>query len=443
MSPHQIQKPNNRSLRYSYSKRTLENGVRFIQIGQKHLHRASISVCFRAGSRFETPEENGLSHFLEHMVFRGTNKYPTSFELNLAVESLGGTLYAATSPDSTEFEITLPSESLAEGIRILAEIVRFPRYREIEIERQVIAEEIREELDEHEKSIDIDYLSRRRLWPRDPLGQSITGPLENALQFTKDDCERHRANCYVGNNAVVCLSGAYDENEIGPVVEEAFSGLEPGTKQCISQAPTPGRGPTTFYHHRPGSQTHLRLAFHAPGAKDPDDIPLAILLGVLDDGMSTRLHKRIFEELGLAYNIGADLEIYPDTGAINIDATASHGKIAEISRQILDITSDLKNNLVTEEEIRKAQKREIWALRSFLDDTHSMSTWYGEQELHWQPQPLAERIDAISKITRQDVMRVATRIFCLDNLHVTLVGVQDDKQLARLPAADGRVLTFE
>ena len=419
-------------LGYAYSKYSLANGIKLIQIEQNHLHRASISVCFRAGSRYETPDDNGLSHFLEHMVFRGTENYRSSYELNLAVESLGGTLYAATSPDSTEFGITLPPESLAEGIRILAEIVHFPLFQDIEIERQVIAEEIREELDEHEAPIDIDYLSRRKLWPNEPLGQSITGPLENALRFTEDDVRRHLARCYVGSNAIVCLSGSYDKSSISRVVEESFSNLAQGVKQPILNTPVLGNGPTTFYHHRPGSQTHLRLAFHAPGATDPDEVPLAILLGILDDGMSTRLHQRIFDELGLAYNIGADAEVYSDVGALNIDATASHTRIVEIVKQILDITNNLKNEPVSNEELEKAKKREIWALKSFLDDTHAMSTWYGEQELHWEPMPLAARIKCVSAITSEDVIRVAKRVFCSKNLHVTLVGVQDKKRLAAI-----------
>lgn len=432
MSPHSTKTKDGHSLNYSYARQTLENGVKVVQIGQKHLHRASVSVCFRVGSRYETPRDNGLSHFLEHMVFRGTKTHPSSYELNLAVERLGGTLFAATSPDSTEFEISLPSENLAEGIRILSEIVRFPLYQEMEIERQVIAEEIREELDEHENSIDVDFLSRRRLWPGDPLGQSITGPLENALRFTEDDIRRHHKTCYVGQNTVVCLSGAYEEKIISEIVRDSFSKLEPGTEQLTQKAPVIGKGPSTFYQHRPGSQTHIRLAFHAPGGTDEDHIPLAILMGILDDGMSTRLHKRIFDELGLAYNIGADLEIYRDVGALNIDATASHKKIGEILKQTIDIANDLQNKLADDDELEKAKKREIWGLMSFLDETHAMSNWYGEQELHWRPEPLASRIDCVSTITKQDVLRVAKRVFRLENLHVTLVGVQTDRQLAAL-----------
>ncbi|MCP4606793.1 MAG: insulinase family protein [Proteobacteria bacterium] len=413
-------------MEYSYSRHKSQTGLTLVEVLQPHLHRGSIAVFFRCGSSFESSENNGLSHFLEHMIFRGTEHHPSSYELNLAVEQLGGTLFAATSPDSTEFEMTLPCENIASGARLLAEVVSCPIFGDIDIERRIIAEEIREDLDEQGNPIDVDFLSRRRLWPGHPLGQSVTGPLSNILRFTIEDIHRHMSTHYVAENAVVCLSGAFDADTIPAIIEQEFSKIPRGS-QLTSVLPLKfGLGPTTSHTHRPGSQTHTRIAFHAPHGNHPDRIALAILLGILDDGMSTRLHRRIFDELGLAYNVGADAELYAGAGALNIDSTATHCNVAEIVKQIGLLLDELKNKPIAEDELKKAKQREVWGLNTFLDDPHAMSGWYGEQELHWSPMPLDERIIKVDAIMASDIARVAGSMFTRENLHITTVGVLGD-----------------
>ncbi len=376
---------------------------------------------------YETVEENGLSHFLEHMVFRGTDRHPNAYDVNLAVEKLGGNLFAATGPDSTEFGITLPTECLVSGTELLAEVVAAPVFRDMEIERRIVAEEIREDLDEDGKPIDVDFLSRGRMWPGHSLGFSVTGPLDNALGFTEDDIRNHFLKHYVAENAVVCLSGSYDKEVLVPVVEQAFSQIPKRDSNLTVPPPPLGLGPSVGHAHRPGSQTQVRMAFHGPGGNSPDRIALAIMMGILDDGMSTRLHRRIFDELGLAYNVSADVELYSDAGAINFDATTSHGKVVEIIKQIAQLIVELRDHPVERQELDKAKRREVWGLEGFLDDPHAMSAWYGEQDLYWRPRTIEDRIRIVGSITEDDIVGVARRIFTSKSLHVTTVGVLDDQ----------------
>ncbi len=411
---------------YDHRRRVLPSGLTLTEIHLPHLHSGSIAVYLRTGSRFESAADNGLTHFLEHMVFRGTEHHPSAHALNLAVEKLGGTLFAATAPDSTMFEMTLPQESLVRGIELLAEIVTEPLFREIEVERRVIIEEIREDLDEQDNPIDIDFLARAKLWPDNPLGQAVTGPLTNAMRFTSDDVLRHFETHYTAANTVVCLSGAFDPQQLGPAAEHAFSRLPHGVAPLPIPSPSLGRGPTVSYAHRPGSQTNVQLSFHAPGSEDADWIAAAILLRVLDDGMSTRLHRRIFDELGLAYNVGADLEGYHDVGALALQATATHENIVTITEQLLDLVRELRDEPITDDERAKAVHRASWALETFLDDPHAMSGWFGEQTLYHPPVSLEERSRQIAGLAKTDLERVAQRIFTRENLHLTAVGVVSD-----------------
>ena len=399
----------------------LPTGLTLVAVNQPHLHRGAISIFFKAGSRFESAAHNGISHFLEHMMFRGTSGYPTTFEQNLAIEKLGGMLYAATAADCTEFELTLPRETLAAGIDLLATILTKPLFNDMEIERKVIAEEVLEDLDEDGNPIDVDFLSRRQLWPGHPLGQSITGDIKNIEAFSVDDIAAHYRRSYVANNAVVCLSGGFDEH-IPDIAIEAFSSLPRGEVMPMTAPPNLRPGPSIRHTKKPGSQTQLRLSFHAPGEDAPDNIPITVLLGILDDGMSTRLHRRIFDDLGLAYNVGAGIESYHDVSAFYFDVTVSHKNTPIVVSELLKLTDELRREMVSQEELDKATQRAVWGIDDYLDDPHGMAAWYGEQALFRLPPTLDSRKDDIRSVTREDVLTVARKVFQAKNLHLTTVG---------------------
>jgi predicted Zn-dependent peptidase len=416
---------------YDLARRRLPNGLTLVTVRQPHLHRCALSLFGAAGSRFESAEDNGLSHFLEHMMFRGTARFPSSLDLNTAVERLGGSFAAATCPDTTEFAVELPRENLADGIELFVELVARPLFRELEIERKVIAEEIREDLDEHGTPIDIDLLSRRRLWPDHPLGQPVTGPLENVLRFDRDDVQRLFEERYVSGNEVVCLSGAFAPAVADRLAEELAT-LRVGPRLSDSPTPRPAPGPTAAHAHKPGSQTQVRLAFPAPGFLDPANPALELLLRVLDDGMSTRLHRRIFEERGLAYNVGADLESYPDAAAINIEALVAHDKATVVVEAILELMDELRDGPVTPDELEKARHRAIWSLESYQDSPGAMSGWFGEQELFRRPPTLEQEAAATAAVTAADIEQLARELFVGRNLHLTTVGVQGAPEQAAL-----------
>ncbi len=409
-------------------------------VHQPHLHRAAISVFFAAGSLYESERDNGLSHLVEHMVFRGSERYPTPLELNFAIEDLGGTFEAATAPDATEFSVELPEKNVIEGIGILAELVTSPRFRDLEVERRIVAEEIREDLDEHGNLIDIDALSRRRLWPGHPLGRSVTGPLENALRFDVDDLRRHLARLYVASNAVVCASGSFDPELALEAMAGSFAALSRAESPAAPPAPALGRGPSFSHVNKPGSQTRVRLAFHAPGLRDADGIALEVLLRLLDDGMSTPLHRRVFEERGLAYSVGASAEQYADAGALNIDAACTHENVPELVAELLDTVRRIRERETSSKALDKARRRALWSLESYQDDPQAMNDHYGERELIHPARSLDAEARALASVEIEDVIRVARRVLEQESLHATTVGTLDD---GRRRAVERSVKDFE
>jgi predicted Zn-dependent peptidase len=372
------------------------------------------------------------------MLFRGTAEHPSAFDISRAIEYLGGNFNASTSPDTTALEMVLPPMSAADGLELLSEILRVPAFKDIDVERRVIVEEILEDLDERGSSVDIDFLSRSRLWPGHPLGQSVTGSIKNIEAFQIDDIIRHYRAHYVAGNAVLCISGAFDPDSVRSRAAEVFSDFPNSGATTISTKPALGMGPTVALVQKPGSQTQVRVAFHAPGEDDSDSVALATLLGVLDDGMSSRLHRRIFDERGLAYNLGASLDIYSDVGALNFDAATSHDNIVEVIAEILDIAKDLRAVRVPEDELEKARRRAAFGIEELMDDPLSMSLWYGEQHLFRTPPELSARVRDYLAVTAEDIERVARRVFTPQNLHVTTVGLKDARTRKAIERAISR-----
>jgi len=409
-------------------RKVLPSGITLVLLPQLHLHTSSISVFVGAGSRHESASDNGLSHFLEHMMFRGTERLRSPFEVNFAIERLGGTLNAATSPCCTDYELIVPPESLEEGARILGEILTRPIFADLEVERRVVQEEIREGLDERGACIDADALSRARLWPDHPLGRPITGSLENAERFGLEDLRRLYSDRYVGANTVVCVGGAFDRDRMERVLEDALSEMAGSGSRPVFAPPRPGPGPTTLHAHRTGSQTTVRLGFHAPGSLDPAFPASELLLGVLDDGMSTRLHRRIFEELGLAYSVWADLESYPDAGALSVEATCAHENVPSVVEEILSIAADLRDRAPDPAEVGKAKQRAVWSLAELLDRPCEIGGWFGERELLGRPEQPEDWARAIAAVDGEEVARAARGALCPEGLHVTTVGILTAKQ---------------
>lgn len=411
-----------------FKQTVLDNGLVCLVAPLPHLRRASLAFHLRCGSRFETPQTNGLSHFLEHMVFRGCRSYETPFDINLRAEALGGYISASTSADMTEFELSLPAQNLEAGLELLSNMLTTPVLEDMEIERRVVLEEIQEDLDQKGRSIDVDHLTRARLWPGHPLGQSIIGPERSIREFDRQALRAHHEMSYVASRAVVCVAGPFDAEQMTECLAKQLRSWTAGAALPPLVAPAPGAGPSYAHAARVGSQTSMRLAFHGPGERDPDYLAFVLLLRVLDDGMSTRLHRRIFDELGLAYNIAADTETSADAGAFYIDALTSHDNAEEMVVRLLELFEQIATTPIPDAELNKAKHRARWALEAMLDDSRSMATWLGEQALYLTPVGPQVRADEYDQLTAEQLLAVAQRVFRRTGMHATTVGVLPARQ---------------
>lgn len=419
---------------------TLANGLRVVVVPLPTTHRVVLSAHLNVGARFERDADNGISHFLEHMLYRGTPRHPSAHAQALAFERLGGTLVATTGVDSGTMAIAVPPESLAEVLELFAEVYRSPVFDGIQIEKGIVREEILEGLDDDGRQVDADVLLRRLCFQTHPLGLPITGTLEQLERFDRPGLERHHQTYYVAGNTVVAIAGPVDPERVLEQVERSFAGLPTGAPPSVTPPPSQQSPRFSFVRHAASSQTSIRLGFHAPGLHDALEPGVEMLLRVLDDGMSTRLYHRICDARGLCYEVSAGYEAYSDSGLVDVAADAAHDRALEVTDELLSVVRELRDHGPTDDELAKARTRHRWQLDSMLDDAGDIADFYGVAELTGTARTLRERRERMESVTREQVREAAERVFARSSLALVAVGMLSKK--AQLALAE-RVERFD
>lgn len=404
------------------SEHTAENGLRIVVAPQPHLQGATLSVFVKVGPRYERREVNGVSHFLEHMLFRGTPRFESAYALSLAAEQLGGTLEAATYADFTHYQISVPREHAEAGLALLAELLRAPRFLDLELEKKIVREEILADLDAEGREVDVDNLSRMLVFGEHPLGFKITGDAESVERLTVDDLHAHMRAHYGAANTVVVATGAVDAAAIVACARSELGELPRGALTLLDGPPPPRSDKHLWFVKNDASQTEVRACFRAFGADDPDHMALKLLLRVLDDGMSTRLHRRMTDETGLAYEAFAALDSYEELSIVELGASVAHEKAAEALRAMLELMTELRDGEIGQAELDKARTRYTWTLRRIFDSAEDMALFVGTQAVFGRNVELAPLLAECERVSLAQLKLVARRVVRPEVLHVVCVG---------------------
>ncbi len=408
--------------RFARWKDVLPGGLRLVTVELPHLHTATVVMYARVGSRYESPADNGLSHFVEHMLFRGTKRFPDAYLINNAIEELGGTLYAETGRDYSLYQLSLHPDSLDAGLELFGEIFRTPAFQGIDVERRIILEEILEDLDEDGRQVDVDNVVRALGFGDHPLGFTITGPLAAVDRWDEPTLRAHLRRNYVGDNAVVVLAGAIDEKTGLRLAKHAFGELPRGERaRYVPFAPTQ-RGVRRKHVPSPGSQTDLRLSFITPGEKSPMAPAVELLLRVLDDGMSTRLYHRLVDEGGLVYDCEATWEPFEDCGAFDLGAEVQHARIGEVVEACVELVEELAEHGPTTAEIDKARERHHFAVEAMLDDAEAIAEGAGGAVFFDRPREPTAWATRFDGLDRAALAEAARTIFRADRASLVTVG---------------------
>ena len=412
----------------------LDSGLEVVCVRLPHAHRTVIELFTRVGSRFDPQGLGGISHFLEHMLYRGTETRPTPHALAHGFERLGGSLEAATSVDHGILSLDLPTQNVIEALPLFCEVFRKPVLHGIDIERGIVREEILESLDDDGKLVDADELGRLLSFGEHRLGQPITGSLQEVERFDLEALRAHHQERYVAASTVFCMAGPLPSDAILNLLNEGFRGHAAGRRPEIQAPEEQNESRFRFVPHV-SSQTELRLVFRSPGQHDAVEPAMELLLRILDDGMSTRLYQRICNTLGLCYDVNAYYETWQDCGVIEVAADCAHERAEALLNELLELMRRLREDGPTDEEFTQARQRHEWQLAQMFDDPGEVAAFYGFSRLAGIAPTAQARLSEVNAVTLQDVREAARRILTSQALSVVAVGQQPKRLRAQLERA--------
>ena len=408
---------------------TLDNGLRLLVTPVPHARSVSISVYLASGSRYEAAEDAGLSHFVEHLCFKGTARRPRPQDIASEIDSLGGTINAATDREFTVYYAKVTPELAEQALDVLADIVRHSLFREQEVKRErgVILEELAavEDSPAEQAGVLLDAL----LWPGQPHGRDVAGTPQTVSAITPQRLIDYYRQQYVGNATVVSVAGALDEPAATELVTRAFGDWTTGEPADWLRATEEPKGERLGTIAKDTEQAHLSFGVRGLSFADEDRYALDLFSVVLGEGMSSRLFTRLREELGLCYDIHSFVGHLRDAGSFGLYAGVDPNQAREA---VVEIASELRRALrpVSPEELERAQRLLRTRLQLRMEDTRAVSGWYGSQEILDLPGMTPEQVTArTDAVTVEDVRRVAARLISDERLHFALVGPLDGAQL--------------
>ncbi len=411
---------------------TLDNGLRVITTPMPQTRSVSICIFIGVGSRYETEPQAGVSHFIEHLCFRGTPKRTTAREISEAIEGVGGIINAGTDKELTVFWCKVAQPHLPLALDVLADILRNSRFDppDIERERQVITEEINMSKDSPSQLVNM--LIDELLWPRHPLGRDIAGSKESVAAITREMIVEYLGHQYLPANTVVSVAGAGEHGEMVSTVEQVL-GEWSGPKTRPTYSPyKEQRFPRLRIEEKDTEQAHLCLALSGLPLLHPKRFTLDLLNVILGEGMSSRLFTEIRDRMGLAYSIHSYTEHFADTGSIAVYAGVEPKNLQVAVKAIIEQLSRLKEP-VPQAELTKARELSKGRLLLRMEDSRSVAGWMGGQEILTQSILSVDQVIAIvDAITAEEIRELACELLVSSQLRLAVVGPVADEPLEEI-----------
>jgi len=409
---------------------TLKNGVRVISEEMPHVRSVSLGVWIKTGSRRETSTENGISHFIEHMLFKGT-KNRSAEEIARSVDSIGGGLDAFTAKEMVSYNTKVLDEHLPLAFDVLADMVRNPLFREADIEKEkgVILEELKMEVDNPEYLLHDIFSSN--FYKDHPLGKPIIGTKDTVRAFDRAMIDDYYRRYYSPSNILITAAGNLNHERLVDLARQYFEDLRVNGTLAPDVAPVP-HARLVFRDKKSLEQTHLYMGVPAYPFSHELRFACYALNTILGGGMSSRLFQNIREKQGLAYAVYSELAMYHDTGCMAIYAGTAVETAAQVIRSIVKELREIKENLVPAEELRRAKDNLKGSFMLGLESTSSRMSNLARQELHFQRFfTLDEMIERIEAVTAEQIRDIAGEFFHSKNITLAVLGNLGDFRIKR------------
>ncbi len=417
-------------MKNSFEKFKLKNGAKVILAPMKNTQTITSLILLPFGSRFEKENEQGIAHFIEHMLFKGTKNRPTPLAISKELDALGAEYNAFTSLEHTGYYIKILKENLKESLDILSDIFFNSLFssEEIEKEKGVVLEEIR--LYQDNPSLQISRVFYETLFENHPLGRNVAGQPKTVMAITQEKLLFYKNLFYQPNNLLITLAGPIPKNALN-LIEKYFSQRGKGEKRKFEKfIPKPHSPKIRTVFRQEIEQVQLCLGFPAISYFSPYQEALDILSIALGGNMSSRLFQEIREKKGLAYSIGCGYTSFNETGAFSIEAGIDPKNISQVLRIIIEELNKIKKDGLTKKEILDTKDYLIRRLKVNLEDSWVVANWYANQEL-FRKKILTpkEKFEKIKKVTDTQIKKIGQKVFDKNQINLALVGpIKEDIQ---------------
>lgn len=417
-----------------YKKTTLSNGLRIITAPMKNTETVTVVVMVGVGSRYENEKEAGISHFLEHMFFKGTEKRPNTLAIAEELDSIGGEYNAFTSKDKTGYYAKVDAKHFKTALDVVSDIFLNSKLEKEEVEREkgTIIQELNMYEDTPVRSIG--DIFENLLYDGNYLGREIVGYKNTIKSFKREDFVDYKSKFYVANDTVMCVAGSFDEKKVIKEIAGYFSQMEKGQKPHFEKIREKQTKPELKIKWKETDQTHFILGNRAFDHNHKDRFALSLLSIILGGSMSSRLFTEVRERRGLAYRISTGVEAYEDCGYIATQAGVDHGKLELTIKTILEEYKKISEKKIDSKELQKA--KDFIKGKSIMDfeSSDEVAMFFIDQEVSKKKiLTLKEIFEKIDKVTENDILRVAKSVFQKRKLNLAVIGPhKNEKKIAKL-----------
>ncbi|MEK7539039.1 MAG: pitrilysin family protein [Patescibacteria group bacterium] len=406
-----------------FSKKVLNNGLRVITVPMKDNETVTVLVLVEAGSKYETKKINGISHFLEHMCFKGTLKRPKAIDISKELDVLGSQYNAFTAQEYTGYYAKSDARHFDRIFDIVSDIYLNSTFPDVEMQKEkgVIIEEINMYKDMLHKHVQ--DLLMKLLYGDQPAGWKIAGSKANILNMKREDFINYHQKHYLPEATVLTVAGQVTEKQVMSEVKKIFGKVARGNKGLKVKVKEKQKYPQVLINYKKTDQTHFILGVRTYDLFSRENVILSVLGGVLGGGMSSRLFIKLREEMGVGYYVRASNDSYTDHGFFQISAGVDNKRIDEVLQAILLECKKLKNYQVTPEELNKVKEFLIGNMKLSLESSDDIANFYGGQELlKHKIQEASEKAEEIRKVTANQIQNLAKDIFTNKKLNLALIG---------------------
>jgi predicted Zn-dependent peptidase len=417
-----------------YTEKKLANGIRVIFYPMQNTETVTVMTLVETGSKYETRKQNGLSHFLEHMCFKGTTKRPSSFLISKELDEIGAQYNAFTSHEYTGYYAKSASNHFERIFDVVSDIYLNPLFKQEEIDKEkgVIIEEINMYQDDPKRHVFEVFM--RALYGDQPAGWSITGSKENVSSMKHRDFVNYHNTHYIPEKTLIVISGNFDIKHADVLIKKTFSDLKnrkgiqkKKTKDTQSQ-------PVVMIEKKKTDQVHFVLGFRSINVYDKDAHIFDVLNAILSGGFSSRLLMKLREELGAAYYVSSFSDAFTDHGFFGIRAGITKTKVTLVLTEIVNILKELSEKEIDDTELKKAKEYCIGGMKLDLETSDSYANFFGGQAIVRKPiENLADIEKKIERVTKKDILRICKETFVFKKITVAVIG-QDVKESEVLKA---------